>query len=103
LGGRTNLRGFRKTRFAGRSAAYTNAELRAKLADFNVYITRGELGAFGFYDLGRVWADGEDSDLWHQGYGGGIWITPFYRFVVTGALGFSEEGRLVDLSFGLFF
>ena len=82
LGGSENLRGFDRRRFAGRSAVFGNAELRAKLLNFNLYLTRGELGVFGFYDQGRVWADGEDSDLWHTGYGAGLWVTPFHLFVV---------------------
>jgi len=100
LGGSENLRGHRRSRFAGRSAAFGNAELRTKLLDFNIYLTRGELGVFGFFDQGRVWADDEDSDIWHRGYGGGLWITPFKLVVVTGSMGFSDEGRLFDLSIG---
>ena len=100
LGGSDNLRGFRRSRFAGRSAAFGNAELRAKVLDFNIYLTRGELGVFGFVDQGRVWADDESSDIWHRGYGAGVWLTPFKLIVVTGSLGFSPEGRLFDLSIG---
>jgi len=68
--------------------------------DFNIYLTRGELGIFGFFDQGRVWADDEDSDVWHRGYGAGLWLTPFNLLVVTGSMGFSDEGRLFDLSIG---
>mgnify|MGYP000010386791 CR=1 FL=1 len=25
--------------------------------------------------IGRVWVEGENSDLWHGAVGGGIWIT----------------------------
>lgn len=103
LGGRENLRGFRKTRFSGRSSAFGNAELRVKLTDFNVYLTRGELGVLGFYDIGRVWADDETSRLWHQGYGAGVWATPFYRIIVHGRMGFSDEGSATRISLGMFF
>lgn len=103
VGGRENLRGFSKTRFSGRTSAYANSELRLKLTDFNIYLTRGELGVFGFYDVGRVWADDEDSNLWHHGYGGGAWVTPFYQFLVRGSVGFSNEGRVFSLSTGMFF
>ena len=77
--------------------------MRAKLFDFNLYLTRGELGLFGFYDQGRVWADGEDSDLWHNGYGAGLWVTPFHMFVVSGAVTWSDAGRGIDLSLGFQF
>lgn len=103
VGGRENLRGFRKTRFSGRSSAFGNAEVRVMLADVNVYLTRGEVGLLGFYDVGRVWADGESSSLWHVGYGGGVWMTPFQRFIVTGTKGFSDEGAVSRLGFGMFF
>lgn len=103
LGGSENLRGFPRSRFAGRSSAFGNAELRSKLFDFNIYLTKGELGAFTFVDAGRVWADGEDSDLWHRGYGGGLWISPFDLVVLTGSMGFSDEGHVLDLSVGFQF
>lgn len=100
IGVSDNLRGYRSSRFAGRSSAFGNAELRAKLFDFNIYLTRGEIGAFGFFDTGRVWVDDENSDVWHQGYGGGLWVTPFNLILLTGSMGFSEEGRVFDLSIG---
>ncbi len=100
LGGGDNLRGFPRSRFAGRSAVFGNAELRAKLLDFNVYLTRGELGILGFIDHGRVWIDDENSNKWHRGYGAGLWLTPFKTIVLTGSLGFSDEGSVLDLSIG---
>lgn len=103
LGGDRNLRGFNDHRFAGRTSAYGNAELRLHLGQFNIYLTRGHLGVLGFVDAGRVWWDGESSDVWHQGYGAGLWVTPFDRFLVNGTLGFSEDGSVFDLSFELFF
>jgi hypothetical protein len=31
----------------------------------------------GFYDIGRVYLDGESSDTWHHGAGGGLfYVTP---------------------------
>lgn len=103
VGGRENLRGFRRTRFAGRSSAFANGELRLALTDLNIYLTRGELGVFGFYDIGRVWADDESSNRWHQGYGGGLWYTPFYELVVRAGMGYSTEGSVLTLSTGMFF
>ena len=103
VGGRDNLRGFPRTRFAGRSAVYGNADLRVKLFDFNIYILKGELGALGFVDHGRVWLNDEDSDLWHRGYGGGLWMTPFGMTVLTASVGISDEGELLDLSVGFQF
>lgn len=103
LGGRENLRGFPSRRFAGRSAVFGNADLRVKLFDFNLYLLKGELGALGFVDQGRVWLNDEDSDVWHRGYGGGLWLTPFNLTVLTASVGVSDEGELLDLSVGFQF
>lgn len=101
--GGENLRGFRQSRFAGRSSAFANVELRAALFDFNVYLTKGELGILGFIDHARVWVDGQGSNVWHRGYGGGVWATPFNVAILTAAMGFSEEGSLLDFSVGFRF
>jgi hypothetical protein len=33
----------------------------------------------GFTDVGRVFADRDDSDQWHSGVGAGVWIAPLVR------------------------
>ena len=91
LGFTNHLRGYRALRFAGRGAAYNNTELRIKIADINAYLFPATIGIYGFNDLGKVWLDGDRSDTWHNGYGGGIWLAPLKRFVVTGYLSFSKE------------
>ncbi len=103
LGGDANLRGFRRTRFAGRGAFYQNVDLRVKLFEFGTYLSRGDLGALVFLDNGRVWADDDASGRWHQGYGGGLWASPFYRLVVTATLARSRENTLFDVSLGFLF
>ncbi len=113
LGGESNLRGFRRTRFAGRTALFQNAEARLELFNLRTYLMRGSMGAIGFIDNGRVWADDSDELAvperegifkgWHQGYGGGLWINPFYRIVITGTMGFSDDGRHMDVSLGFLF
>ena len=55
-------------------------------------------------DTGRVFLDHEESQRWHDGYGGGIWIAPIKRFVVTASLAHSkEEDLLPRLTFGFQF
>ena len=103
LGGDANLRGYRTTRFAGRSSLFGNAEVRLRLFEFSGYLASGRLGALGFYDTGRVWTDGESSDVWHRGYGGGLWAGVFDQAVLTGTLGFSGEDRLFTLALGFFY
>lgn len=103
LGNEDNLRGYRKYRFAGRSKVFNNAELRIKVANFKTYLFPGALGIFGFYDTGRLWADDEDvdnSDKWVSGYGGGIWISPLRRMVLTIAVGASEEDFIPTVGLG---
>jgi len=104
LGGLSNLRGYRRMRFAGDRSAYLNTELRIKLFNFRSYLFPGQFGINGFYDRGRVWLEGEDSDLWHQGYGGGIWFTPYQATVITLELSSSEEENLLPfVRFGFMF
>ena len=83
LGGKTNLRGYRATRFSGDASLYQNSEIRFKLFKFSTYISKGELGVLAFNDIGRVWLEGENSNQWHHGYGGGIWASPFNIAVLS--------------------
>jgi len=83
LGGRTNLRGFRDTRYAGDASLYQNTEIRFKISKIKTYMARGSFGLLAFNDLGRVWLDGEHSSKWHHGYGGGFWFSPFNMGIVT--------------------
>jgi outer membrane protein assembly factor BamA len=104
LGGTDNLRGFRKQRFAGRAMLYNNAELRIKVANFNTYLFGGVFGVQIFNDIGRVFSDDEESKRWHDGFGGGIWLSPIKRFVVTASLTHSKEENLLPrLTFGFEF
>jgi outer membrane protein assembly factor BamA len=101
LSGTDNLRGYRKQRFAGKSMLFNNTELRVRLFDFNTYLFPGSFGIFVFNDVGRVWVENENSNDWHVGNGGGIWIAPIKRFVVTAAIGRSKEENLLPrITFG---
>jgi hypothetical protein len=71
--GSDEVRGLWPNRFIGDSSAYFSGELRLYLSRFFVALP-GEWGLFGFGDVGRVWLDGETSDVWHSSWGGGIWI-----------------------------
>jgi hypothetical protein len=113
LDGKTELRGFRKTRFYGDSKFFTNAETRIKLANIRSYLFPASFGALGFYDVGRVWykdASGKDpsasngkSETWHNGFGGGLWITPFNLTVLSAEVGHSVEGTLFYARLGFLF
>jgi Omp85 superfamily domain len=103
LSGTDNLRGYRKYRFSGTKMLYHNLDLRIKLADFKTYFFPGSLGLLAFHDIGRVWIKNDSSKKWHQGYGGGIWIAPLSRFVITGGYGYGDDGGLPAVSFGFQF
>lgn len=72
LGGAASLRGYREQRFGGDSALRFNSELRLAITEV-VLLFPGELGILGLADVGRVFLDGEESDRWHAGFGGGLW------------------------------
>lgn len=103
IGGTTNLRGFNSRRYSGRSALFNNTELRVELFDFYNYLLGGKVGLNGFFDTGRVWADGESSSIWHAGYGGGVWFYAFDSFLINMAIGFSGEGSLFTVKTGFLF
>lgn len=113
LDGKTELRGYRKTRFYGDSRLYSNMEMRLKLFSYRSYMFPATVGLLAFYDVGRVWYEDENgvdpsaasgkSSLWHQGAGGGIWFTPFGLAVVSTEAGFSRDGMMVYVRLGYMF
>lgn len=103
VGGLTNLRGFRNTRYAGRSIAYSNFETRVRFYRFRTSAFTGTFNVLGFVDAGRVWADNELSKKWHFGYGPGIAINVYDLFLVSAYYGFSEEEHMVTVKTGFFF
>jgi hypothetical protein len=96
LSGTENLRGYRRNRFAGRTMLFNNAEVRIRLAEFSTFLFPGSLGIHLFHDIGRVWMDNEENKgRWHNGYGGGIWVAPIKRWVVSASLAHSKEENLI--------
>lgn len=102
LGGKTNLRGYRRSRFSGDGVFYSNNELRIRLLNLKTYLFPASAGIVGFYDIGRVWYGPETSDKWHTGKGFGLWIAPLNRLAIVGTMGFGEE-NLFALTFGFQF
>jgi hemolysin activation/secretion protein len=96
------LRGFERERFYGKSVFYSNTEIRWLTKTRN-YLFNGKAGLVGFYDIGRVWMPGEQSTLWHDGYGMGVILIPFNRVTVTGTYGLSKEGTNVLFRAEMFF
>jgi hypothetical protein len=102
IGGAT-VRGLGEQRYAGDGSAYANAELRWSLGRFFV-IFPGEAGLFGLADTGRVFLDGESSDRWHAGFGGGVWVALLERRNTVSVAVAGSEGRMgVYVRAGLLF
>jgi len=78
IGGPEEVRGLRPQRYAGDASAVGSAELHLRLANIRLLLPT-EFGVMGFGDIGRVWAEGEQSDRWHKGVGGGVWLAPLKR------------------------
>lgn len=90
IGGTHTLRGHQRDRFHGEQTVYNQNELRW-ITNFKSYFMNGRIGLFGFLDNGRVWLKKEQSNNWHSGYGGGFFLSPFNKFVVSVAYGISKE------------
>jgi len=83
--------------------AYHNIELRVKLFDFTSYLLPGTVGLTLFNDFGRVWAPGESSAAWHDGYGAGIYIRPAQLALIQIQAGHSPEGWQPYITLGFRF
>ena len=103
LGGDDNLRGYRKSRFAGKTSVYQNTELRLKIKTARGYYLRGNAGILAFVDNGRVWIPNEKSGTWHCGYGGGIWFLPYNMVALTATYAMSAESNLFSIKAGFLF
>ncbi len=73
VGGAATVRGLREQRYAGDASLYGNAELRLRISKFFLVLP-GDVGVFALTDVGRVYLEGETSDKWHTGVGGGLWF-----------------------------
>ncbi len=100
LGALEDLRGYRKYRFTGDEEFFHNFDVRVKLAEFRTYLFPGSLGLQFFNDIGRVWQQGQSSEEWHDGYGGGIWISPLRRMVLSACYAEGTDGGMVLLKLG---
>ncbi len=103
LGGNTNFRGIRRQRYSGHTVAYQNFEVRARVLPLISRTFPVQIGVLGFVDNGRVWADGEQSTLWHQGYGGGLWFNALDLAVMSATLEQGDDGLLFSFGLGFFY
>lgn len=101
LGARNGLRGFRFDRFTGESSLAGSADLRYSFNRFATGLIPIQLGIFGGSDLGRVWNDFEDSERWHNNFGGGFWVNMVET--ISGQVGAfaGADGVRIDFRFGV--
>jgi len=99
LGSNENLRGYRRERFAGKTAFFNQTELRWKWANLKTYLFPASIGMFAFVDFGRVWVDNDNVSKMATGYGGGIWFSPLRRLVINASVGFSSEDMIPMFGF----
>ncbi len=92
LGGAKNVRGLREDRFAGDATLYGSVEIRLFLARLT-FILPIDMGVFGCADVGRAYLDGESSNKWRTGSGGGIWLAPLSRSATVRVSVASSQGR----------
>ena len=91
--GSRNNRGFLSHRFSGDSSLFGTVSLRAWIREVPVSVPV-RFGVIAFVDTGRVWYNGEDSNTWHNSYGGGLMFQPLATpTTVYAALAHSKEGN----------
>ncbi|CAL1520509.1 BamA/TamA family outer membrane protein [Chitinophaga sp. MM2321] len=103
IGGTQNLRGYRNYRFAGGAGVYNNTEIRVKLFELKTYLLPATIGLLAFNDIGRVWQDNETSHVWHDGYGGGVYLAPINALIITAVVGHSKEETVPYVTLGFKF
>jgi len=92
-GGQGAVRGLRPQRYAGDGAIYGNADLYLPLTRTSFLGIPLQFGVQGFADAGRVYLEGESSDTWHHGLGGGPYFASPGRRNLVGVTLARSEGR----------
>ena len=103
LGGSTGLRGYRTERFSGDAALALGGDVRYSFEKINTGLMPLQLGLYGGYDIGRVWFSGEDSSIWHDNIGGGLFLNAIDSLFGDLGVFFGDEGARVSFGFGLAF
>lgn len=103
VGGNRSLRGFRNDRFNGETSFYQSTDLRVGVYQFKTSYIPVRLGVSAGFDYGRVWVDGENSDKWHNSYGGSIFINGFKALTANVGYYMSSETDRVIFTLGFAF
>lgn len=103
IGGNNGLRGYRNERFVGKTSFVQSSDVRLLLGSYNKGFIPWKYGLLAGYDYGRVWTKAEDSNKWHQSYGGGIWIGAAELMSVNVNFFHSEDGNRFTVGLGFSF
>ena len=102
-GGVSSVRGLPAQRYAGDASAYGGVDVYLPLMRAFLLVP-GQIGVMGFYDIGRVFLDGESADQWHHGAGGGLFFTtPGRHSLMSVQVARSERSTAVYVRGGLVF
>jgi len=101
IGADDGLRGYRFQRFTGNTSFYNSMDVRYNLRKLKSGFAPMNLGLYTGFDIGRVWAQDENSKKWHNSYGGGLWLK--VAELATVNLGVFSSVEDTRISFGLGF
>ena len=102
LGGSESFRTEERQRYAGDASLYGSTELRVPIAKFP-FILPLDVGAIGFYDVGRVYLNGDSPGGWHSAAGGGFWVGYLNPGTSLNVLFTNNKKRRVTTSIGFAF
>ena len=72
IGANNGLRGYRNERFTGMSSFVQSTDLRLNLRKMKTGLLPLNIGIYGGVDYGRVWHENDNSDVWNNSFGGGV-------------------------------
>lgn len=103
IGGNNGLRGYRNERFLGKTSYTQSSDIRLVLGSHNKGLIPVKYGIMTGYDYGRVWLKDENSNRWHQSYGGGFWLGAAELLSVNVNFFHSEDGNRITAGLGFNF
>ena len=103
LGGNESLRGFERQRFSGDASILGGAEVRTQLARIPFIVPLWS-GISAFAETGRVFLTGENSNRWHNVFGGGLWFSVIKpEYIAHFSLAHSEDNIAFYATMGFMF
>ncbi|WP_223032743.1 metallophosphoesterase [Hanstruepera marina] len=103
IGASDGLRGYRNQRFTGKHAYYQLTDLRYIFSKLKTGLLPVNLGVYGGFDYGRVWLSNDTSNVWHNSYGGGVFVVAAELFTINTSLFNGNDGMRFALALGLNF